>query len=171
MKSFELCYCGTGFKEALFDTTVWAAAETSHNKQQQHNSRFSTRKTSLKLNYRNDCFNVDCTLFNGCIVKYETLHTTNSSELFQTFGVINCFDLPKGIPVSRQVAAKAPAEAPEIFCKSNCGAYFLKHTATPTIERWRKSRVQLKSVIVQSHSNLTMINSQKSATRKWKIVL
>lgn len=44
-------------------------------------------------------------------------------------------DSPSGMSVRRQVAAKAPAEAPEIFCSSNCGAYFLKATATPTGKR------------------------------------
>lgn len=39
---------------------------------------------------------------------------------------------PNGMSVRRQAAASAPAEAPEIFCSNSCGAYFLKHTATPT---------------------------------------
>lgn len=33
---------------------------------------------------------------------------------------------------SNEQAAKDPADAPDIFCRSKCGAYFLKHTATPT---------------------------------------
>lgn len=32
----------------------------------------------------------------------------------------------------KEQAAKAPADAPEIFCTSKWGAYFRKHTATPT---------------------------------------
>lgn len=39
---------------------------------------------------------------------------------------------PNGISQSKQVAAKHPADAPLILSSSKCGAYFLKHTATPT---------------------------------------
>lgn len=37
-----------------------------------------------------------------------------------------------GTSHSKQHADNAPKEAPDIFPKSKCGAYFLKHTATPT---------------------------------------
>jgi hypothetical protein len=34
---------------------------------------------------------------------------------------------------SKEHAASAPADAPEIFWSSKCGAYLRKHTATPTV--------------------------------------
>lgn len=43
-----------------------------------------------------------------------------------------CQDLPNGRSHSRQHAASAPAEAPLILSSKRCGAYFLKHTETPT---------------------------------------
>lgn len=65
---------------------------------------------------------------------------TNSmfqSHVCQT--VLNC--LPSGISRSKDVAANAPAEAPDIFCKSKCGAYFRKHTATPTKEEEKRQHM------------------------------
>lgn len=40
--------------------------------------------------------------------------------------------LPIGSSHSKQHADKAPKEAPDILPNNKCGAYFLKHTATPT---------------------------------------
>lgn len=79
--------------------------------------------------------------------------------------------LPSGMSVSRHVAASAPAEAPEIFCRSSCGAYFLKQTATPTvIDEKEESNWRHRSRYRRLQS-LTVINSQKSASSERQIVL
>lgn len=81
----------------------------------------------------------------------------NNSKLF----------LPNGIPVRRQVAARAPAEAPEIFCSNNCGAYFLKQTATPTVMKTTgKGLKHFRYLSRKTFSDLTVINAEKAATSK-----
>ena len=42
------------------------------------------------------------------------------------------FFLPSGESQSKQTAASAPAEAPDILLTSKLGAYFFKQAATPT---------------------------------------
>lgn len=79
-------------------------------------------------------------------------------------------DSPRGMPVSRQVAANAPADAPEIFCNSNCGAYFLKQTATPTVSKEGKSWRPILCLPFIFRL-LTMINAEKSTASERKIVL
>lgn len=41
-------------------------------------------------------------------------------------------NIPIGRSHNKQQADRAPKEAPEIFPISKWGAYFLRHTATPT---------------------------------------
>lgn len=78
------------------------------------------------------------------------------------------FNSPKGIPVNKQAAARAPADAPEIFCSSNWGAYFLKQTATPTLIEKENN---LEPFFIAETITLTMINPQEAAAGKRKIVL
>lgn len=68
---------------------------------------------------------------------------TTFNILIKKFAIksFNLKNSPNGRSQRRHVAAKAPAEAPEIFLEKRCGAYFLMQIPTPEFFGEEKSSI------------------------------